>query len=173
MGRQSPKEKGRVNSMIRRAIDGVTVALEWVSIACFIVTVLLIVVSVGLRPLHIAAPWSDEGACFLFIWTSFLAAAVALKRDLHIDVLLTKLPAGLKRGFLWFLDLLCLPFCLGLLYGIYKMMAASAYMTSSVLEIPMIYYYLPLFIGFLMMAVYLSQSILGFFVKENEKGGVR
>jgi len=159
--------------MFRRAVDRVTVALEWVAIACFIVTVLLIVVSVGLRPLHIAAPWSDEGACLLFIWTSFLSAAVALKRNLHIriDVLLTKLPPRMKGGFLWFLDLLCLPFCIGLLYGIYKMMKASVYMTSSVLEVSMIYYYLPLFIGFSMMAVYLSVSIFDFFLKGTEKGG--
>jgi len=161
--------------MFRRTVDRVTSVLEWVSIACFIVTVLLVVASVCLRPLHIAAPWSDEGACFLFIWTSFLSAAVALKRNLHIriDILLLKLPAGMKGGFLWFLDLLCLPFCIGLLYGIYQMMEASLYMTSAVLEIPMIYYYLPLFVGFSMMAVYLSLSIFDFFLKKPEKGGDR
>jgi TRAP-type C4-dicarboxylate transport system permease small subunit len=161
--------------MFRRAVDRVSWILEWVSIACFIVTVLLVVVSVCLRPLQIAAPWSDEGACLLFIWTSFLSAAIALRRNLHIriDVLLVKLPAGMKRGFLWFLDLLCLPFCIGLLYGIYQMMEASLYMTSSVLEISMIYYYLPLFVGFFMMAVYLSLSIFDFFLKSTEKSGAR
>ena len=161
--------------MFRRAVDRVSGILEWVSIACFIVTVLLVVASVCLRPLHIAAPWSDEGACLLFIWTSFLSAAIALKRNLHIriDILLVKLPAGMKRGFLWFLDLLCLPFCIGMLYGIYKMMEASLYMTSSVLEISMIYYYLPLFLGFFMMAVYLSLSIYDFFLESTEKGGDR
>ena len=161
--------------MFRRAVDRVSGILEWVSIACFIVMVLLIVVSVCLRPLHIAAPWSDEGACLLFIWTSFLSAAIALKRNLHIriDVLLSKLPAAMKSRFLWFLDLLCLPFCIGLLYGIYRMMEASLYMTSSVLEISMIYYYLPLFVGFSMMAVYLSLSVADFFMKRAEKGGDR
>jgi TRAP-type C4-dicarboxylate transport system permease small subunit len=150
--------------MFRRAVDRVSGILEWVSIACFIVMVLLVVVSVCLRPLHIAAPWSDEGACFLFIWTSFLAAAIALKRNLHIriDVLLTKLPPRVKDGFLCFLDLLCLPFCIGLLYGIYQMMKASLYMTSAVLETPMIYYYLPMLVGFFMMAVYLMISIFDF-----------
>ena len=159
--------------MFRRAVDRVTLVLEWVSIACFSVTVLLVVVSVGLRPLQIAAPWSDEGACLLFIWTSFLSAAIALKRNLHIriDVLLVKLPAGMKEGFLWVLDLLCLPFCIGLLYGIYQMMEASLYRTTSVLEISMIFYYLPLFIGFSMMAVYLSLSLFDFFLKRSEKGG--
>jgi TRAP-type C4-dicarboxylate transport system permease small subunit len=150
--------------MFRRAVDRVTLVLEWVAIVCFIVTILLVVASVCLRPLHIAAPWSDEGACFLFIWTSFLSSAIVLKRNLHIriDVLLTKLPPRMKDGFLCFLDLLCLPFCIGLLYGIYQMMKASLYMTSAVLATPMIYYYLPMFVGFSMMVVYLSLSIFDF-----------
>lgn len=161
--------------MFRKAVDSVSGVVEWVSIVCFMVMVLLIVASVCLRPMHIPAPWSDEGACLLFIWTSFLSAAIALKRNLHIriDVLLFKLRPATKKGFVWFLDLLCLPFCIGLLYGIYRMMEASFYMTSSVLEISMIYYYLPLFVGFLMMAVYLSLSIVDFFLKGDEKVGDR
>ena len=158
--------------MFRKAIDRVTVVLEWVAVACFIVTVGLVVVSVVLRPLHIAAPWSDEGACWLFLWTSFLSAAVALKRNLHIriDVILLKLPPRMKDGYVCFLDLLCLPFCIGLIYGVYQMMEASYYMRSSVLELPMIAFYLPLFIGFLMMAVYLTMSLFDFFLKKPEKG---
>ena len=158
--------------MLRKAIDRVTVVLEWVAIACFIVTVGLVVVSVALRPLHIASPWSDEGSCWLYLWTSFLSAAVALKRNLHIriDVILLKLPPRMKDGYVCFLDLLCLPFCIGLIYGVYQMMEASYYMRSSVLEIPMITYYLPLFIGFFMMAVYLALSVLDFLLKKPEKG---
>lgn len=155
--------------MFRKAIDRLTWLFEWGAIASFVMMVGLVAAAVCLRPLHIPAPWSDEGACFLFIWTSFLAAAIALKRNLHIriDALLLHLPNRMKGGFLWFLDLLCLPFCLGMLYGVYKMMAASAYMTSSVLEIPLGYYYLPLFVGFLMMSVYLSLSLFDFFLKRN------
>ena len=158
--------------MLRKAIDRVTVVLEWVAIVCFIVTVGLVVVSVALRPLHIASPWSDEGACWLYLWTSFLSAAVALKRNLHIriDIILLKLPPRMKDGYVCFLDLLCLPFCIGLIYGVYQMMEASYYMRSSVLEIPMLTYYLPLLIGFFMMAVYLMVSLFDFVLKKPEKG---
>jgi C4-dicarboxylate transporter DctQ subunit len=158
--------------MLRKAIDRVTVVLEWVAIVCFIVTVGLVVVSVALRPLHIASPWSDEGACWLYLWTSFLSAAVALKRNLHIriDIILLKLPPRMKDGYVCFLDLLCLPFCIGLIYGVFQMMEASYYMRSSVLEIPMLTYYLPLLIGFFMMAVYLMVSLFDFVLKKPEKG---
>ena len=158
--------------MLKKVVDRVTVTCEWIAIACFITTVALVVVSVGLRPLHIAAPWSDEGACLLFIWTSFLAAAVALRRNQHIriDVVLLKLPPKAKDAYLCFLDLLCLPFCIGLIYGIYQMMKASYYMRSSVLELPMITYYLPLLIGFVMMVAYLLISVFDFFLKKPAKG---
>lgn len=158
--------------MLKKVVDRITVTFEWVSIVCFIATVALVVVSVGLRPLHIPAPWSDEGACLLFIWTSFLSAAVALRRNLHIriDVLLLKLPEKIKGGFLCFLDLLCLPFCIGMIYGICQMIGASIYMRSAALELPMFIYYLPLLIGFFMMAVYLIISTFDFFLKKAEKG---
>ena len=170
-GVKKDKEE-RESLMLKKVVDRVTVIFEWIAISCFIATVVLVVVSVGLRPLHIPAPWSDEGACLLFIWTSFLAAAVALRRNQHIriDVLLLKLPPRAKGAFLCFLDLLCLPFCIGLIYGIYQMMQASYYMRSSVLELPMLTYYLPLLVGFVMMSVYLTISIFYFFLKKTEKG---
>jgi TRAP-type C4-dicarboxylate transport system permease small subunit len=158
--------------MLKKIVDRATAACEWVAIASFIATVALVVVSVGFRPLHIAAPWSDEGACLLFIWTSFLSAAVALKRNRHIriDVLLLKLPEKTKGGFLCVLDLLCLPFCIGMLYGIYQMMTASLYMRSAVLELPLFFYYLPLLIGFFMMSLYLIIFTFDYFLKKLEKG---
>jgi TRAP-type C4-dicarboxylate transport system permease small subunit len=161
--------------MFRKGLAKVTWVLEWVAVACFMATVLLVVISVVLRPLQIATPWSDEGACLLFIWTTFLAAAVALKRGQHIriDFLLLKMPEKAKNAFLWLLDLLCLPFCIGLIYGSYLMMDASVHMRSPAMEIPLVYYYLPLFIGFVMMSVYLLISIFDFILGKEEKGGAR
>jgi len=158
--------------MFRSAVAKVTWVLEWIAIACFIATVLLVVISVALRPLQIATPWSDEGACLLFIWTTFLAAAVALKRGQHIriDFLILKLPEKAKNTFLWLLDILCLPFCFGLIYGNYLMMEASIHMRSPVIEISLVFYYLPLFIGFVMMAIYLMISIFDFILGKAEKG---
>lgn len=152
--------------MFRKSIEKISEVMEWVAIVCFIATVLLVVISASLRPLQVAAPWSDEGACWLYIWTVYLAAALALKRNTHIriDVVLTKLPARGKAIFLWFLDLLCLPFCIGIIYGVYQMMIASYYMRSPTLEISLLFFYLPLLIGFVMMAIYLMMSLVDFFL---------
>jgi TRAP-type C4-dicarboxylate transport system permease small subunit len=157
--------------MFRKSIDYLSVALEWIAIACFITTVGLVIASVCLRPLQIAAPWSDEAACWLFIWTSFLSAAVVLKRDLHIriDVVLLHLPSKWRERLLFFLNILCLLFCIGLLYGICLMIIASYHMNSPALGIPMFLYYLPLLIGFAMMFIYLAIFIWDFIVGKQIK----
>jgi TRAP-type C4-dicarboxylate transport system permease small subunit len=49
-------------------------------------------------------------------------------------------------------------------------MEASIHMRSPALEISLVYYYLPLFIGFIMMAVYLMISIFEFILGKAEKG---
>jgi TRAP-type C4-dicarboxylate transport system permease small subunit len=157
--------------MFRKAVDALSAALEWIAIGCFTGAVGLVIVAVSLRPLQIASPWSDEGACWLFIWTIFLSAAVALKRNLHIriDVVLLHLPPKWRGGLLFVLNILCLIFCIGLLYGISQMFQASYHMTSPALEIPMAFYYLPLFIGFAMMVVYLAIFIWDFILGKQTK----
>lgn len=159
--------------MARKIVDFLSNAIELIANVCFMGSVLLVVVSVFLRPLEIASPWADEGACFLFIWTVFLAAAIALKRNTHIriDVLLVRLPARLKEGFLFILNILCLIFCLGLLYGIYQIIPVGWAMRSPAMEISMIYFYLPLFIGFAMMVVYLILLAIDFLGGKQTAGG--
>ena len=108
------------------------------------------------------------------IWTVFLAAAVALRRDVHIriDVLLIRLPQGFKEVLLFVLDVFCLVFCVGLLYGVYQIIRAISYMRSPAMELPLIYFYLPLFIGFMLMIIYLAVNILDFIQsRAGESGG--
>jgi TRAP-type C4-dicarboxylate transport system permease small subunit len=150
--------------LIRKAVDYLSHAIELAANVCFIGSVGVVVISVILRPLQIASPWADESACLFFIWTVFLSAAVALRRNVHIriDVLLIRMPAKLKEGLIFFLNILCLIFCIGLLYGAYQMMQAANVMRSPAMELSMTYFYLPLFIGFAMMIVYLAIFIMDF-----------
>lgn len=152
----------------------VSMIVEVVAGVAFMSSVGLVVVSVVLRVFKVASPWADEGACWLFIWTVFLAAAVALRRDVHIriDVLLIRLPQGFKEVLLFVLDVFCLVFCVGLLYGVYQIIRAISYMRSPAMELPLIYFYLPLFIGFMLMIIYLAVNILDFIQsRAGESGG--
>jgi len=159
--------------MVKKIIDYLGYAVELVANVAFAGSVFLVVMSVVLTALKIPTPWADEGACFLYIWTVFLAAAVALRKNTHIriDVLLNRVPPRMQGGYLLFLNILCLVFCLGILYGICQMLEMAAVMRSPAMEISMFYYYLPLFIGFVMMVVYLTQMIGGFFKGRPGPGG--
>jgi TRAP-type C4-dicarboxylate transport system permease small subunit len=159
--------------MFKKIIDILSNAIELVANIAFAGSVLLVVMAVALTALKVPTPWADEGACFLYIWTVFLAAAIALRKNTHIriDVLLNRVPPRMQGGYLFFLNILCLVFCLGLLYGIYQMLEVAAVMRSPAMEISMVYYYLPLFIGFVMMAVYLTQMIGGFLKDRPNPGG--
>ncbi len=161
--------------MFKKLIDYLSYGIELVANVCFLGSVFLVVVSVFLRPLQIASPWADEGACFLFIWTVFLAAAIALKRNAHIriDVMLTRFSPSFKDRMLFFLNVLCILFCLGLVYGAIQMLRVGGVMRSPAMEISMFYFYLPLLIGFAMMVVYLFLMIVDFLGgrgAEGEKG---
>jgi TRAP-type C4-dicarboxylate transport system permease small subunit len=147
--------------------------MDWAADACFIGLIALVMMSICLRPLQIAAPWADEVACWLFIWTIYLAAATALKRNLHvrIDMLILRFSERQREGFLFLLNIPCLLFCLGLLYGIYQMMQASAHMSSPVMGIPTLFYYLPMFIGFAMMSIYLGIFIVDYIWHAQARGG--
>lgn len=138
--------------------------LELIANICFMGSVALVVVSVFLRPLKIASPWADEGACFLFIWTVYLAAAIALKRNTHIriDVMLNRLTPSFKDRMLFLMNFLCILFCIGLVYGAYQMLRVGGVMQSPSMEISMFYFYLPLLIGFAMMVIYLFLMIVDF-----------
>jgi C4-dicarboxylate transporter DctQ subunit len=128
------------------------------------VSVMVVVISVLLRPLEIASPWADESACLFFIWTVFLSAAIGLKRNVHIriDILLIRIPQRVREVLLFVLNLLCLAFCGGVLSGVYQMMRAVMVMHSPALELSMVYFYLPLLIGFAMMILYLVMFTLNF-----------
>ncbi|MBW2306415.1 MAG: TRAP transporter small permease [Deltaproteobacteria bacterium] len=149
---------------IRKAIDYLSNAIELTANVCFMGAVLVVVISVFLRLLHIASPWADEGACLLFIWTVFLSAAIGLKSNVHIriDILLVRIPQQLKEVLIAILNMLCLIFCIGVLYGTYQMLQAATVMRSPAMELSMIYFYLPLFIGFAMMIMYLTIFVLDF-----------
>ena len=150
--------------MIKKAVDYLSNAIELVANVCFVGSVLVVVISVFLRPLQIASPWADEGACLLFIWTVFLSAAIGLKRDVHIriDVLLVRIPQKLKNTLLALLNFLCLVFCIGVVYGAYQMIQVVTVMRSPAMELSMVYFYLPLFIGFAMMIIYLTIFVIDF-----------
>jgi len=88
----------------------------------------------------------------------------------RIDMLILRLRKG--RGRVSSSSSTSLPaLCLGLLYGVYQMMQASVHMSSPGDGIPTPFIYLPMFIGFAMMSIYLGSSSWIISGRDPGKGG--
>jgi TRAP-type transport system small permease protein len=74
--------------------------VEIITIAMVLVMTILVIVQVLLRYLFSSSlSWSEEIARYLMIWVSFLAAGLALQKNLHIGVeaLITRLGPRQRR----------------------------------------------------------------------------
>ena len=86
--------------------------LLWLATVCFAGFLICVSLQVFFRyMLEQPLPWSEEVAVYLFIWSSFLAAAVLVGRNEHfvIPVFVDRLPARAQ----WLLEIMTLLLCLG------------------------------------------------------------
>jgi TRAP-type C4-dicarboxylate transport system permease small subunit len=92
-------------------------ALDWIldQVTLVLLTILLLVVGGQIFSRYVlnhSLFWSEELARYLFIYLVFLAAAIVLRRDGHIQVsfFVEQLPPGLRRAVAVLVDLLLLGF---------------------------------------------------------------
>lgn len=72
---------------MRWLFRGVERAIEFAAVLLVVAFTLLILADVVCRyVLHVAIPWVSELSVFLFQWTVFLGAILALRRGLHFGV---------------------------------------------------------------------------------------
>ncbi|CAD5372495.1 TRAP-type C4-dicarboxylate transport system permease small subunit [Rubrivivax sp. A210] len=89
---------------MRRLLDGLYDGAAWLAAAFMVGLLVMVLLSVASRELGFHVPGTDAYAGYLMAAAGFLALAHTLKRGEHIRVtlLLSALPAGLRRGFeLW------------------------------------------------------------------------
>jgi TRAP-type C4-dicarboxylate transport system permease small subunit len=85
---------------VKKLAEACADALEWWT--AFLLAAMVLVVAVGVffrYALGAALVWYDEFASYLLVWLTFYGAVVALYRRRHIglEVLVERLPPGLKR----------------------------------------------------------------------------
>jgi C4-dicarboxylate transporter DctQ subunit len=63
-------------------------------------------------------PWAEDSVRYVMIWVVFLGCSLCVRRDMHvkIDVLLVRLPFKLEKALVCIIYMLCIAFCLFLLY---------------------------------------------------------
>jgi TRAP-type C4-dicarboxylate transport system permease small subunit len=79
--------------------------------------------------------WSEEVGRYLFIWMTFLGAALALRNGNHValDVLVARLPAPLKKACLVFGNLAMAIFAVVIVYGGYAFVLRGSRQMSAAL----------------------------------------
>ena len=105
--------------------------------------------------------WSEEAGRYIFVWMTFLGAAMAVRDRQHVslDLVLKSLPDSLQKLLLMISYLSMLVFTAVLIYGGIKFVARGSNQISSALEIPMHYVYIVLPLGGILIFDYLLKNL--------------
>lgn len=162
--RASPRrEAGHLadRNMALRALDNLE---ELVAAAALVIVVLAVAWGVLTRYV-MAQPsaWTGEVAAIGFAWVVFLGAAAGVKRGLHvsIEVLVTRLPGGLRRLLQRLVDLGLLVFMLYVAWLGVGFTNDNWDNPTSVLRLPLSVVYAAVTLGFALMAVRQTARMLG------------
>lgn len=122
-----------------------------------IITTGLVVVNVFMRyVMDSGLYWSEEVATICFVWSVFLGAAAAYKRGKHIgvDILINKLPKGIRNVVVILVDILLIVLNGYITYLAIVYVSMSYVKPTPVLGISSMYVSLALVIAFALMTVY-------------------
>ncbi len=162
MPRQAPGRVPPVREVVERLSEAVNRAVEVVAMA--VVGVMVAVVAFGVASrffLRAPVAWSDELSRYLFVWLSFLGAAVALRRGMHVgvDVLAKRLPSPTQSWLRKVTTAMVLVFLLVVtVAGLQLALFASA-QRSPAMRISMLWPYLAVPVGAGLMALYVLGGV--------------
>lgn len=128
---------------------------------CFGIMVLLIFAMIMIRfvfgylGLHIAAPWAEELARYLLIWTVFLAGGVGTRTGqlIGIEILVEHLPASLGQPIKYAVHMLSIAFYVLLVVIGWNWMNFGRVEMAPVMGVPMAYVFASMMVGGLVMTL--------------------
>ena len=105
--------------------------------------------------------WGEEFPIFIFLWVSFLAAAIAYRDGSHlsVDFLVEKYPPKIRRIVHYANLILCLIFMLLLIYFEGNMTWATRTSTFVVMKISKAYCYVGIPLSCLLFAVFIVEKL--------------
>lgn len=104
--------------------------------------------------------WSEEAGRYIFVWMTFLGAAMAVRNRQHVslDLILKSLPNFIQKLLMSVSYLSMMIFTAVLIFGGFKFVARGSHQASSALEIPMHYVYIVLPLGGILIFTYLIKN---------------
>ncbi|MEW9674093.1 TRAP transporter small permease [Ammoniphilus sp. 3BR4] len=131
---------------IAKCIHGMTVFL-------FVALVCVVFWGVIARALSVSAPWTEEASRFLFIWLSFVAGFITIRKGLNVcfDMIIDRLPYTLWKVVFTLVNVISIVFLVVVTIFSVKLVLMNMTQYSSVLHVPMGLIYLAIPVGSLGM----------------------
>jgi TRAP-type C4-dicarboxylate transport system permease small subunit len=145
-----------------RALDALERTLRWFGNAVLLLLACVICLQVVARYAFAFSPiWSEEFSRLLLIWTVMIGAAISVRQRSHIrvDVLLSPLPAKVRRIWFMLLDALALVLFVVLVVAGINAVTFNHSMRSLGLQWPMSVLIAAVPIGFAFAAVFLAEVL--------------
>lgn len=142
-------------------------ASETIAIFCFSLMFVIMLLQVLTRyVLKFGIPWTDEAARFLFLWSTFLGAAIAQRTNSHIrvSILTDRLKGKVKQIFLIVGDGIDALVSIIIVIGTILMMKKTYGILASSIPISYTWIYLSLALGVSIILVLLLTDIFKKFV---------
>lgn len=143
--------------MVRKALDLLEQALGGACILAFVVMFVLGVLTVVFRfVVESSLAFPDELIRYLFVWATFLGAAVAFRRNMHaaIGVVVSHCPPRLKRVALLFATAMCGLFFAVIFWSSLAITQRALPQISPALEVSMAWVYAAIPAGMAILFVY-------------------
>ena len=105
--------------------------------------------------------WTEQVSRILFVWLTFLGAAVLYRERLHVavDLLVTALPPGLRLGVLWGIELAMLVFVVMLLVFGFNLSVDTLGQTFGALDISPASFYFAAPVSAALMLVFFVERV--------------
>lgn len=113
--------------------------------------------------------WAEEIARLFFVWVTFVAVIVAVKRktNISIDIFLGKLPVRTRHVWERLIAALCAVFAIFMVVGGFQIVRVGWFQPSAALRFPMSFYTLPIPISAILM---MADLVIHMFSNSKQNG---
>lgn len=147
-------------------LNRITVFFDGLALFLFVVLIILATLQILFRYVFMyPLPWTEELARFTLVWVTFLGAASATRRKLHlaVDFFINRLNPRVAKFITFFFYILILGFLIAILYGAIVMMGeAKPIFAGSITGLSMMYLYLGPVIGLILMIIFVGANVYRF-----------
>lgn len=144
-------------------MNQIAVFFDGLALFFFVVLIILATLQILFRYVFMyPLPWTEELARFTLVWVTFLGAASATRRKLHlaVDFFINKLNQRAAKFITFFFYILILGFLGVILYGALVMMGeAKPIFAGSITWLSMMYLYLGPVIGLILMIIFVGANL--------------